>query len=170
MELERKAEKFSRERIEVRWVFMIARNNSKYMVSFGEVQSCNENAYIIHYTRLWSCLALCKTFWRVDIKSLSWLKLIECPLNRHLLCDTLNFGAAQSQWLIGDKFWRKISLLSSSVTKAMVEDVERFWIVRRSWANRVSGFTLKRKKELSVRHLFNCIDVMAVLPTGFGKA
>ena len=55
----------------------------KYMVSLGKGQSCNENAYIIHYTRLWSFLALCKTLKRVDIKSLSWLKLIECFLNCH---------------------------------------------------------------------------------------
>ena len=32
------------------------------------------------------------------------------------------------------------------------------------------GFTLKREQELSMRHLFNCIDVMAVLPAGFGKS
>ena len=31
------------------------------------------------------------------------------------------------------------------------------------------GFTLKREQELSMRHLFNCIDVMAVLPTRFRK-
>ena len=31
------------------------------------------------------------------------------------------------------------------------------------------GFTLKREQELSMRHLFNCIDVMTVLPTGFRK-
>ena len=31
------------------------------------------------------------------------------------------------------------------------------------------SFTLKREQELSMRHLFDCIDVMAVLPTGFGK-
>ena len=71
----------------------------KYMVSLGEVQSCNENAYITHYTRLWSCLALCKTLKRVDIKSLLWLKLIECTLNRHLLCDTLNFESKRIQKL-----------------------------------------------------------------------
>ena len=36
----------------------------------------------------------------------------------------------------------------------------------------VSGlrFTLKRGQELSMPHLFNSIDVMAVLPTGFGKS
>ena len=33
-----------------------------------------------------------------------------------------------------------------------------------------SGFTLKRKQELSMRNLFNCIDVMAVLPTGCVKS
>ena len=38
-----------------------------------------------------SCLALSKTLKRVDIKGLLWLKLIECILHRHLLCDTLNF-------------------------------------------------------------------------------
>ena len=31
------------------------------------------------------------------------------------------------------------------------------------------GFTFKREQELSMRHLFNGKDVMAVLPTGFGK-
>ena len=31
------------------------------------------------------------------------------------------------------------------------------------------GFTLKREQELSMRHLFSCIGVMAVLTTGFGK-
>ena len=30
-------------------------------------------------------------------------------------------------------------------------------------------FTLKREQELAMRHLFNGKDVMAVLPTGFGK-
>ena len=34
----------------------------------------------------------------------------------------------------------------------------------------VLGFTLKREQELSMRHLFNCIGVMAVLPTEFGKS
>ena len=34
----------------------------------------------------------------------------------------------------------------------------------------VLGFTLKREQELSMRHLFNFIDVMAVLPTEFGKS
>ena len=34
----------------------------------------------------------------------------------------------------------------------------------------ILGFTLKREQELSMRHLFNCIDVMAVLPTEFGKS
>ena len=34
----------------------------------------------------------------------------------------------------------------------------------------VLGFTLKRDQELSVHHLFNCIDVMAVLPTEFEKS
>ena len=34
----------------------------------------------------------------------------------------------------------------------------------------VLGFTVKREQELSMRHLFNCIDVMAVLPTKFGKS
>ena len=29
------------------------------------------------------------------------------------------------------------------------------------------GFIFKREKELSMRYLFNCIDVMAVLPTEF---
>ena len=38
----------------------------------------------------------------------------------------LLIGAAQSEWLTGDKFWSKIFLLSSSVTKAIVEDVEGF--------------------------------------------
>ena len=71
----------------------------KYMVSLCEVQSCNENAYIIHYTRLRSCLALCKILKRVDMKSLLWLKLIECTLNRHLLCDTLNFESKRIQKL-----------------------------------------------------------------------
>ena len=33
----------------------------------------------------------------------------------------------------------------------------------------VLGFTLKREQELSIRHLFNSIDVMALLPTEFGK-
>ena len=32
------------------------------------------------------------------------------------------------------------------------------------------GFYIEKEKELSMRHLFNCIDVMAVLPTGFGKS
>ena len=32
------------------------------------------------------------------------------------------------------------------------------------------GFTLKREQELSMRRLFNCIDAMAILPTGFGKS
>ena len=31
------------------------------------------------------------------------------------------------------------------------------------------GFTLKREQELATRHLFNGIDVMAVLPTGLKK-
>ena len=31
------------------------------------------------------------------------------------------------------------------------------------------SFTLKREQELAMRHLFNGKDVMAVLPTGFGK-
>ena len=31
------------------------------------------------------------------------------------------------------------------------------------------GFTLKREQELSMGHLFKGIDVMAVLPTAFGK-
>ena len=34
----------------------------------------------------------------------------------------------------------------------------------------VLGFALKMKQELSMRHLFNCIDVMSVLPTGFEKS
>ena len=34
----------------------------------------------------------------------------------------------------------------------------------------VLGFSLKREQELSMRHLFNCNDVMAVLPTEFGKS
>ena len=34
----------------------------------------------------------------------------------------------------------------------------------------VLGFTLKREQELSMRNLFNSIDVMAVLPTEFGKS
>ena len=34
----------------------------------------------------------------------------------------------------------------------------------------VLGFTLKREQELSMRHLFNCIHVMSVLPTGFEKS
>ena len=33
----------------------------------------------------------------------------------------------------------------------------------------VLAFTLKREQELSIRNLFNCIDLMAVLPTEFGK-
>ena len=32
------------------------------------------------------------------------------------------------------------------------------------------SFTLKREQELAMRHLFNGKDVMAVLPTGFGKS
>ena len=32
------------------------------------------------------------------------------------------------------------------------------------------GFTFKREQELSMRYLFNCIDVMAVLPTEFTKS
>ena len=43
------------------------------------------------------------------------------PYERGLL-----IGAAQSQWLTGDKSGSKIFLLSFSVTKAMVEDVEGF--------------------------------------------
>ena len=31
------------------------------------------------------------------------------------------------------------------------------------------AFTLKREQELVMRHLFNGIDVMAVLPTGLKK-
>ena len=34
----------------------------------------------------------------------------------------------------------------------------------------VLGFTLKREQELSMRHIFNFIDVMAVFPTEFGKS
>ena len=34
----------------------------------------------------------------------------------------------------------------------------------------VLGFRLKREQELSMRHIFNCKDVMAVLPTEFGKS
>ena len=34
----------------------------------------------------------------------------------------------------------------------------------------VLGFALRREQELSMRHLFNCIDVMSVLPTGFEKS
>ena len=34
----------------------------------------------------------------------------------------------------------------------------------------VLGFALKREQELSMRHLFNCIDAMSVLPTGFEKS
>ena len=33
----------------------------------------------------------------------------------------------------------------------------------------VLAFTLKREQELSMRNLFNCIDVMAVLQTELGK-
>ena len=32
------------------------------------------------------------------------------------------------------------------------------------------GFKLKREQGLSMCHLFDCIDVMAVLQTGFGKS
>ena len=32
------------------------------------------------------------------------------------------------------------------------------------------SFTLKREQELAMRHLFNGKDVMAVLPSGFGKS
>ena len=34
----------------------------------------------------------------------------------------------------------------------------------------VLGFTVKREQELSMYHLFNYIDVMAVLVTEFGKS
>ena len=34
----------------------------------------------------------------------------------------------------------------------------------------VLAFALKREQELSMHHLFNCIDVMSVLPTGFEKS
>ena len=34
----------------------------------------------------------------------------------------------------------------------------------------VLSFTLKREQEMSTRHLFNCIDVMVILPTEFGKS
>ena len=34
----------------------------------------------------------------------------------------------------------------------------------------VLGCTLKREQKLSMRHLFNFIDVMAVLPTEFRKS
>ena len=44
-------------------------------------------------------------------------------------------------------------------------------VLNRVLKMRESGlsFTLKREQKLSMRHLFNCIDVMAVLPTGFRK-
>ena len=45
----------------------------------------------IHYTRLWSCLALSKTLKPVDIKGLLWLKLIDAFLIVILLCNTLIF-------------------------------------------------------------------------------
>ena len=50
----------------------------------------------------------------------------------------------------------------------MAEDVKGFESCVE--AERILGFTLKREQELSMRHLFNCIDVMAVLPTEFGKS
>ena len=49
--------------------------------------------------RLWSSLALSKTLKRLDIKGLLWLKLIECILNRQLLCGTLNFESKRIQKL-----------------------------------------------------------------------
>ena len=47
----------------------------------------------------------------------------------------------------------------------MAEDVESF----QSCVEEGLGFTLKREQELSMRHPFSCIDVMAVLTTGFRK-
>ena len=55
-------------------------------------------------------------------------------------------------------------LVSSSVTKTMAEDVEGFVLKLSELA---LGFIFKREQELSMRYLFNCIDVMAVLPTEF---
>ena len=97
---------------------------TQVMVSFGEVQSRNENGYIIQCTMLRSCLALSKTLKRVDIKGLLWLKLIECILHRHLLCDTLNFESKRIQKLktlsIQEEF-KTHHLLTFSMCKKRME-------------------------------------------------
>ena len=57
----------------------------------------------------------------------------------------------------------------SSVTKTIAEDLEvsnRVLKLSESFLD----FTLKKEQELSMRLLFNCIDVIAVLPTEFGKS
>ena len=73
----------------------------------------------------------------------------------------LLIGAAQSQ-LTRDKFSSKMLLVSSSVTKTMAEDVEGFEPCVE--AERIGS------RFCSMRHLFNCIDVVSVLPTGFEKS
>ena len=103
---------------------------TQVMVSFGEVQSRNENGYIIQCTMLRSCLALSKTLKRVDIKGLLWLKLIECILHRHLLCDTLNFESKNplcSETIQDTSF---TYLLTFSMCKKRMEG--SFYIVVRS--------------------------------------
>lgn len=56
----------------------------------------------------------------------------------------------------------------------MAEDVEGFESCLSEVLLKLSesglSFTLKREQELAMRHLFNGKDVMAVLPTGFGKS
>ena len=56
----------------------------------------------------------------------------------------------------------------------MAQDVEGFESCSSEVLLKLSesglSFTLKREQELAMRHLFNGKDVMAVLPTGFGKS
>ena len=60
-------------------------------------------------------------------------------------------------------------LVSSSVTKTMAEDVKGFESCVQ--AKRIgSRFYIEQGTRTVNTHPFNCIDVMAVLPTEFGKS
>ena len=60
-------------------------------------------------------------------------------------------------------------LVRSSVTRTMEEDVEGFESCVE--AERIdSRFYIEKGTRTVNAHLFNCMDVMAVLPTEFGKS